>query len=736
MFMIFKNRSISLLRLFLKGFLKLLFRVEVKGLDHFYASPKRTLIVANHASFLDGLFLFAFVPDQLHFAIDSHYANKWWVRALKQIVPLIPLDPENSMAAKRLIEHLRQERKCVIFPEGRMTVTGALMKIYEGPAMIADHSGAAILPIRLEGSQYTFFSHLQGIVRRKLLPKITLTILPSQVIAVDANIKGEQRHKIMANKIYDIMTHMMFEASPYGATLFNALVDAAHTHGMRCLIVEDVQRTPQTYRHLFVRIFILGRYLIKKTKTAEHVGILLPSSVGALVSFFGLHSIGRIPVMLNFSLSSQGLLDSCSLASVRLVLTSRRFVAMARLEESVEELREKVQILYLEDLKTQISLFAQLSGLIKAYFPNLTYRPWNRVVKPDDPAVILFTSGSEGAPKAVVLSHTNINANRFQIISLSDFNSKDLVLNVLPMFHGFGLTGGTLAPLLQGIRTFHYPSPLHYHAIPGIAYDIKATIFFATDTFLNQYARVAHPYDFFSIRYVFAGAEKLQSQTRQLWIERFGIHILEAYGATETAPALCINTRMYHKTGSVGRFLPAIQHYLKPIEGIPCGGQLFVKGPNVMRGYLDAQTKNIIPPSCDLGKGIEGGWYDTGDIVTVDEEGFVNVLGRIKRFAKIGGEMISLVAIEERLSSCWPDARHVMFSFPDARKGERLVLLTTGSMTREEIANHLKDQGLPELNFPKSIFYVNDIPLLATGKVDFRAARVMIEEQMGEKSGD
>lgn len=723
----------SILQLFLQGLLKLLFRVDVKGMENFHASGKRTLIIANHTSFLDGMLIFAFIPDRLSFAIYSYYINRWWIRVMKPSINLFPLDPTNPMATKHLIEFLRQDRKCVIFPEGRITVTGSLMKIYDGPGMVADRADATILPIRIEGAQYTFFSHLRGVVRRKPFPKITLTILPPQIITANPNLKGKERRKIMSNKVYDIMVGMLFETSPYHSTLFNSFIEAAKTHGMRRKIVEDSLREPVTYRQLLMRSFILSRYMVEKTVPGERVGIMLPTSIASLVSFFALQCIGRVPAMLNFSLGSHSLRDTCNLARIRWVLTSRKFVEVARLEETIEKLSEKVQVLYLEDVKEQISKLAKAVGFISAIFPYLASRRYQHNIQPEDPATILFTSGSEGTPKGVALSHMNINANRFQVTSSIDFNPQDVVLNVLPMFHSFGLTGGTLVPLLEGIRSFYYPSPLHYRMIPATAYDINATIFFATDTFLSRYGRLAHPYDFFATRYVFAGAEKLQPETRSLWIERFGIQILEAYGTTETAPALSLNTRMHNKIGSVGRFLPAISHRLKSVEGIPNGGELFVKGPNIMLGYINAETGRINPTISDFGTGPEEGWYDTGDVVTVDEQGFVTIQGRVKRFAKIGGEMISLVAIEECLNVHWPNHSHVLFAFPDSRKGEQLVLLTTGSMTREEVAHCLKDQGLTELNFPRKIISTDSIPLLATGKVDFRGAKKLAETLMSER---
>jgi len=661
----------SILQLILQGLFKIFFRVEVKGLDNFHQAGKRTLIVANHTSFLDGMLIFAFIPERLNFAIYSQYASKWWLRIMRPHINLFPLDPINPLATKHLIEFLRQNHKCVIFPEGRITVTGSLMKIYDGPGMVADRAEATILPLRIEGAQYSFFSHLRGVVRRKIFPKITLTILPPQVITADPNLKGKERRKIMSNKLYDLMVGMLFETSSYKSTLFESFIESAKVHGMRRVVVEDLNRIPLTYRQLLMRSFTLGHYILERTVPGERVGMMLPTSIPAIVSFLALQSIGRVPTMLNFSLGSQSIVEMCGIARTRLILTSRKFIKLAKLEEAVEKLSQKVQILYLEDIPTQISLIEKIRGAASAFIPYLAYGRNPYPATPEDPAVILFTSGSEGTPKGVALSHSNINANRFQITTMIDFNPQDVVLSVLPIFHSFGLTGGALVPLLEGIRTFYYPTPLHYRMIPATAYDINATIFFATDTFLKRYARLAHPYDFYSIRYVFAGAEKLQQETQSLWFERFGIQVLEAYGTTETAPALSLNTRMHHKSGSVGRFLPAIQRYLKPEEGISLGGRLFVKGPNIMLGYINPETGRVMHINDDPGFDQEGntheGWYDTGDIVSIDDLGFITVQGRIKRFAKVGGEMISLVALEGKINTAWPNDHHVVFAFPDTR---------------------------------------------------------------------
>lgn len=306
-------------------------------------------------------------------------------------------------------------------------------------------------------------------------------------------------------------------------------------------------------------------------------------------------------------------------------------------------------------------------------------------------------------PKGVVLSHKNLNANRYQITTYVDLNSQDVVLNVLPTFHSFGVTGGLLTPILSGIKVFMYPSPLHYRTIPVLSYDIDATIFFATDTFLNRYAVSAHSYDFYSMRYVVAGAEKLRSETRRLWMEKFGIYVHEGYGTTEASPAVTINTQMQNKVGTVGRFMPDIKYFLKPVEGVPKGERLLIKGPNVMLGYLSSETGRVIPTSAILREGSEPvyGWYDTGDIVDIDSQGFVTILGRAKRFAKVAGEMISLAAMEEHLQQAYRDYNHVVLSIPDSRRGEQLILLTTAPIKRDDVVDSFKVAGVAEIMIPR-----------------------------------
>lgn len=697
--------------------LRLFYRVEVRGLEHYHNAGKRVLIVSNHTSFLDGLIFGSFLPGNLSFAINTHIAQRWFSRLIRPLVRLFVMDPANPLSLKSLIRYLQQDEKVVIFPEGRITVTGSLMKIYNGPGLVADRSNATVLPVRIDGAQYTPFSRLRGRVRLRWFPKITVTILPARVIRAPGDVRGRARRKYAGEALTRIMTDMMFATGNYHRTLMEGVLDAMRIHGRKHLVVEDIERQSLSYQQLLTRAFIVGNKIQKDHQGGELVGVLLPNSVGTVSVFLGLQIYGRVPAMLNFSAGARGMLQACETAGIRTVYTSRRFVKLGRLDDTIRLLQKKVKVVFLEDLIPTVTIFDKLCGLLNSHMARVAYRSKTGRTKPSDPAVVLFTSGSEGAPKGVVLSHENIMVNALQLSAKVDFSSQDIIFNSLPMFHSFGLTAGTLLPLLAGVRTFFYPTPLHYRIVPEMAYAVNATILFGTNTFLKGYARFAHPYDFYSIRYVFAGAEKVHEDTRRIWNERFGIRILEGYGTTETSPVLATNTAMAIKPGTVGQFLPGIEYKLEPVAGVEKGGRLIVKGPNVMLGYLLRDKPGVIvPPATEHGPG----WYDTGDIVELDEEGFITITGRAKRFAKIGGEMISLTAVEELAGKCWPDKHHAVIALPDNSKGEQLVLVTNHQdADRRELAGYARRAGITEINVPKKIVMLKDIPLLATGKTNY-----------------
>lgn len=509
-----------------------------------------------------------------------------------------------------------------------------------------------------------------------------------------------------------------FDPSRSRRPLFDALIEAARTYGPKKAILEDQERNPLTYIDVIRAAFALGGKLANLTSRGERVGMLLPTSSAAVVTFFALHAFGRTPVMLNFTAGIRNLRAAVKLAGVTRVLSSRRFVEQGKLHDVIDALEAICEITYLEDVRKSIGLADRAFALAASLAPRRV-----RVASdPDDPAVVLFTSGSFGAPRGVVLTQANVLANVDQVAAHIDLDPAWVMFNPLPVFHCFGLTGGVLLPLFTGMKAFEYPSPLHVKIIPTLLRETGANILLATDTFVNQYARSAEPDDMKGLQFIVCGAEKVRDETHDLIIDRFGpIPVLEGYGATEASPVIAVNKPGDNRRGTVGGLLPGIETRVEPVDGIRRGGRLLVRGPNIMAGYLDED--GVIDPPAD-------GWHDTGDVVEMSSDDWITILGRVKRFAKIGGEMVSLTAAETLAASLWPDARHAVIAEADSRKGERLVLVTDQrDADVAQLVAHAQAVGASELSAPRRIVKVAEIPVLGTGKTDYVAIQRMVETE-------
>jgi acyl-[acyl-carrier-protein]-phospholipid O-acyltransferase/long-chain-fatty-acid--[acyl-carrier-protein] ligase len=695
---------------FLRFAFRALFGVRVVG-DPAQLLTGRILIVANHDSVLDGALLGLFLPGGVTVADSGEGLRHWLVRLVMRVVPHVVLNPQRPLALKRLIRLVERGRPVVVFPQGPATSTGALTKIYDSAAVIAARCNALIVPVHITGTLYSRYAAVGGLFPKRLFPRVTITIMPGRRLPAQLLLPGKARRRRLADELLRIMQHMMFASRP-PSTLFQALLDAAALHGRGTLILEDTQRH-HSYRDLIKASLALGRLGTRLAGEGEIVGVMMPNLATTVALLFGLGAMRRTPALLNYTAGPDALRSACIAAGIKTLVTSRRFVDVARLGSSVAAL-STLRIVYLEDLRAQFGVLDKLWLIGWAL-----WRPRAAVPEsdPDETAVILFTSGSEARPKGVALTHRALLANIAQMGAVIDYTPNDKFLNSLPMYHSYSLTACTLQPLLTGTRSYLYTTPLHYKVIPELAYTRGCTYVFGTSTFLAHYGRQAHPYDFNKTRVVVSGAEKLNPEVASLWLNRFGLRIMEGYGATECAPVLSLNTPLSYKPGTVGRMLPGIEHQLVPVPGIPRGGVLHVRGPNVMRGYyLYERPGELQPPRSEVGEG----WYNTGDVVDMDDDGYLTIHGRVKRFAKIAGEMISLEVVERIAIHASPGQQHAAALELVSQTGESTVLFTTDPrLDRIVLQKAARELGAQDLAVARRIVHVSSLPLLGSGKTDY-----------------
>jgi acyl-[acyl-carrier-protein]-phospholipid O-acyltransferase/long-chain-fatty-acid--[acyl-carrier-protein] ligase len=683
-------------------------------------TPGPVLLLPNHVSWWDWLLIGVCLGDDWRFVTSSTTAQTTWLH--KRIMVnrrTFPVDMGSPYAVKHMAEYLQKGGRLVLFPEGRISTTGSLMKLFDGTGFLIHRTKAKVITAYLRGAERLPFSRNSD--RKQWFPRISAHFSPLQNVPSVEGVSNTEARKRLTNWLREAMVEQRFQAEmESGPKTILEAVEATARRRPWHRVLQDATLTELSYHRLMTGADALSSvWPSLLDQTQRRVGVLLPNVNAMPIALLSLWAAGKTPAILNYSTGTASLLNCCRLAGLKQIISSKNFLSRAKLD--LEPLKATgVEVLFLEDIRTRISSGEKAISYLRQWVkPGFSHR---NTAKASDTAVVLFTSGSEGEPKGVELTHRNVLANIRQMQSVIDLTERDRFFNALPLFHSFGLTIGTLLPLVHGSFVVLYLSPLHYRVVPSAFYNLNCTVLFGTNTFLMGYARKAHPYDFRTLRYVYAAAEKLQESTSLIWMRKFGVRVLEGYGATECSPCVAANLPMRPQFGSVGEFLPGIEYRLEPVEGVGSpsdnAGRLFVRGPNIMHGYLNPEANSKFLAL--------GGWYDTGDIVRVDQAGFIYILGRLKRFAKVSGEMVSLGAVEEAIANSFPQYGP-KFSFaviirPDTLKGEKLVAVTTESkLTMDEVREAIRSRGLSNLAVPKELMVIHSMPLLGTGKVNYRA---------------
>ena len=729
------------------------FRLSVEGRENLTpeTNGRPIIYIANHVSWLDALFMSIVLPKDVPFVIYRGTLKRLWCRVLTMFSPRpIAVDTASPYAVRDMLNQLMnsKSKKIAIFPEGRLTTTGSIMRIQDGAGMLAVKSDAVLVPIWIDGVRHVLVNRLKGKVNRFLRPKISITI--GKAFSIDEKDYKDMTAKMTRGKVSNIIESKMTATGLNGSVqrmnIPEAIMDAAFRNGPHKIILNDLMTQEQkgrgmTYKEFITEAVVLGGFLNRQCpettdmrssgdRIQAPIGIFLPNSVKTASIIIGLSMYDRITHPYNFSASASALKTITETLRIHYIVTARGFIEKAKLQQVVETLEQSGCVfIYLEDVKNNLGTFDKIRGIFNLKtgigLPGLK-------VSAEKPFIALATSGSEGVPKGVILSHDNILSNISQVTRSIDVSAEDRFLNAMPMFHSFGLMGGLLLPLIQGAYTFQYVSPLHGRVITTLAYEQNITIMFATNTFLKLWARHAREYDFYKVRAIVAGAEALEETTRRMYSDNFKTCVLQGYGATETAPVIAMETFRHSRIGSVGKLLPGMSYSLRPIEGRPGNvGELSVSGPNVMLGYIKHENPGILIATVN-------NTYNTGDVVRIDEDGFIFYETRNKRIIKVAGEMISLDAVEKLANETFileiaeqkdnagsksSQMGNAVIGWNDDKKGQKAILLTTLSIPEKEMIARMvetaRSYGYDEKECPKTILQIEAIPRLGTGKVNY-----------------
>jgi acyl-[acyl-carrier-protein]-phospholipid O-acyltransferase/long-chain-fatty-acid--[acyl-carrier-protein] ligase len=722
----------SLLRLLLWIAAHTLYRVDLKGQENI---PSRggALLTPNHASWVDAILLIAATDRPIRFLMFRGVYEYWLIHPFARLLDIIPIasdqSPREMIHSLRIAsEALRDGELVCIFPEGEITRIGQMLPFRRGFERIIKGIDVPIIPTNIDGIWGSIFSFSRG----HFLWKWPRTIPYPVRISFGEPLPSTATATEVRQAVQELGVDAFARRRRYMKPLARSFIRTARRHPRRFAMADG--KTPKlTFGESLVRAVFLARRLRPHWRDQKMVGILLPPSIaGSLVNWAAI-LMGKIPINLNYTTSNEAMASCAKQCELKTVVTSKLFLEKMPLQPPGE-------IIHAEDLAENAGAAEKLAAFLAAKF--LPERLLERVVgNPGrtslyDTATIIFSSGSTGEPKGVVLSHFNLASNVEQVEQVFHIDEKDRIMGILPFFHSFGFLGTICLPPLAGIGVIFHPSPLDANAICALVAKYSVTLLLSTPTFLNTYTRRCPAESFGSLRVVVTGAEKLPERIAQAFEDHFGIRPLEGYGCTECSPVVAVNTYDFRaayfrqvgaKRGTIGHPLPGIGvHIIDPDSGetlpVDKPGLLLVRGPNIMVGYLNQPEKTA--------EVLKDGWYNTGDIATVDEDGFLRITDRLSRFSKIGGEMVPHIKVEEKLHELLEAEGQVVAvtAVPDEKKGEKLVVIhTLNDEQLREAQEKLAKSDLPALWKPRAdqFVFAEKLPYLGTGKLDLRKLREM-----------
>jgi acyl-[acyl-carrier-protein]-phospholipid O-acyltransferase / long-chain-fatty-acid--[acyl-carrier-protein] ligase len=731
----------SLLRLLLWFAVHTIYRLDLKG-QEMIPTTGGALLTPNHSSWVDAVLLIASTDRPIRFLMFKGVYENPLIKPFAKILNIIPIasdqSPREMIHSMRIAsDALRNGEVVCIFPEGEITRIGQMLSFHRGFERIVKGIDVPIIPVYIDGIWGSIFSFSEG----RFLWKRPRSMPHPVRITFGKPLPATATAPEVRQAVQDLEVDAFQRRRPYMKPLSRAFIRAARKRPRRFAMADG--RTPKlTFGRSLVQTIFLARRLRPLWRSQKMVGILLPPSIpGALVNWAAL-LLGKVPINLNYTSSNETIASCAKQCTLETVVTSRQFLEKIPIQSPGK-------LIYAEDLALNPRFTEKITALLAAKFLPVRllelFLGVSTAPALDETATVIFSSGSTGDPKGVVLSHFNLVSNVEQLTQVFHLTESDRILGILPFFHSFGFTGTLCLPPLAGMGAVFHISPLDAHAIGALVSKYSVTLLLSTPTFLNTYARRIPPESFGSLRIVMAGAEKLPERIAQTFEDHFGIRPLEGYGSTECSPVVAVNTYDFRaayfrqvgaKRGTIGRPLPGIAvRIIDPETGealpVDTPGLLLVKGPNVMVGYLNQPEKTA--------QVLKDGWYNTGDIAAVDEDGFLRITDRLSRFSKIGGEMVPHIRVEEKLQElAGADGQVVaVTSVPDEKKGERLAVIHT---LREDslkgILEKLSNADLPALWKPKSdqFVYAEKLPYLGTGKLDLRKLRELAQAGIADST--